>query len=73
MVILPFVLLVCCLAVDRLTSKIPPQIRTCIPSPLTTGMPLHGSDEVKYGVLFRLCGNKQSHCAAFGHPVWLRD
>ena len=72
MVILPFVLLVCCLAVDRLTSKIPPQRRTCIPSPFTTEVPLYGLDEVNYGVLFRLCGNKNSRCAAFGHPVWLR-
>ena len=72
MVILPFVWLVCCLAVDRLTSKIPPQIRTCVPSLFTAEMPLHGLDEVNYGVLVRICGNKKSRCAAFGHPVWLR-
>ena len=71
MAILPFVLLVCNLAVDRLTSKIPPHTHTCIPNPFTAEVACHGSDEIKYGVAFTLCGNKQSHCAAFGHPVWL--
>ena len=70
MVILPFVLLVCCLAVNQLISKIPPQIRN--PSSSTIEAPFHGSHEVNYGVAFTSYGNEQSHCAAFSHPVWLR-
>ena len=67
MVISLFVLLVCSLAVDGLTSKLPQQTRMCILNSVT--VPLSGSDEVKSDAAFTLCGDKQNHCAAFGHPV----
>ena len=64
-----FVLLMCGLAVDRLTSKFPPQKQTWIINPFTTDVPFRLSDEVKSDVAFTLCGDKQNDCAAFGHPV----
>lgn len=67
MVISPFVLLVCSLAVDGLSRKIPPQARMCIPNFFTTNVPFRGSDEVKSDAVLTLCGHKQNHCATFGH------
>lgn len=68
MVILLFVWLVCSLVVDGLTSQIPPQTRTCVPSWFTTDVPFHGMDEMKSDVAFTPSGDKRNHCAAFGHP-----
>lgn len=67
-----FVLLVCSLAVDGLTRKIPPQARMCIPNFFTTNVPFCGSDEVKSDAVLTLCGHKQNHCATFGHTVGIR-
>lgn len=62
MVISLFVLLVCSLAMAALSSNIHQQTPTGF-------VPFHGLDEVKPDVAVTLCGNKQNHCAAFGHPV----
>lgn len=69
MLISPFVLLMCGLVAEELISKMPPQPRMCIPTSFTADMPFLGSDKVQSDLAFTLCGDKQNHCAAFGHPV----
>lgn len=54
MVISLFVLLVCSLAVDGLSSKNPQQKRTCILDSVTATAPFPGSDEAKSNVPFTL-------------------